>query len=332
MRRCIEHWGGETVREWYWCVWNEPNNEWISGPVTFSEYRHIYEEIATRCLSLLRPHLNGRKPLIGGPAVEGFQPFWLDWVWRFVNEIDNDLIGFVDWHYYGDWREDAENNAPADPVAHRRLMMGLIGEYGTRARTIGAMLEGREMLNICGELNCHSHYTLPVRERFNYSVFAAAFYASAVLQLMRNGVDLEMYWVGTEDVGGYGMMNKYGEPWPSFYAKKLCAQYVRLGDTIWFPTGENGNGSIDAVVTWGDDGTHSIFIVHQQEASATYDLERLAPGVTGLSTLLKIDEGSGNRIVQTGCDGTVRFDGFGVATVTNDVRVSGPKCVPISST
>ena len=28
---CIEQWGGEAVRDWYWCVWNEPNNEWISG-------------------------------------------------------------------------------------------------------------------------------------------------------------------------------------------------------------------------------------------------------------------------------------------------------------
>jgi hypothetical protein len=317
VRRCIIQWGGEAVGNWYWCVWNEPNNEWISGPVTFAEYRHIYEEIAKRCLRLLRPHLSGRKLLIGGPAVEGFQPFWLDWVWRFVNEIDNDLIGFVDWHYYGDWRDDGENNAPPDGVAHRRLLMGLINEYGTRARTIGSMLKGRDMLNICGELNCHSHYTRPVRERFNYSVFGAAYYAAAVLQLMRNDVDLEMFWVGTEDEGGYGMMNSYGEPWPSFFAKKLCAQYVRRGDRILFPTGENGNGSIDAVVSFGDDGRRSVFIVHQKEEVASYDLGSLASGAAGLTTLLKIDDGSKERIAGARCDGTVHFDGFGVAVATN---------------
>ena len=38
----------------------------------------------------------------------------MDWVWRFLNEIDNELIGFLDWHCYGDWREHGENNAPAD--------------------------------------------------------------------------------------------------------------------------------------------------------------------------------------------------------------------------
>ncbi len=318
VRRCIEHWGGDVVCDWYWCVWNEPNNEWISGPVTFAQYRYIYEQIADRCLRWLKPHLGGRRPLIGGPGVEGFQPFWMDWVWRFLNEIDNELIGFLDWHCYGDWREHGENNAPADGVAHRRMIMGMVGEYGNRARVIGQMLKGRQMLNICGELNCHSHYTQPVRERFNYSVFAATFYTSALLQLMRQGVDAEMYWVGTEDQGGYGMMNKHGDPWPSFHAKKLCAQHVRDGDSISFPTGESGNGSIDVVVACGEGGRRSVLVVHQKEEPASYDLAKLVPEITGLRTVLKIDNGSNNQIVETGYDGRIHFDGFGVAAVTTE--------------
>lgn len=318
VRRCIEQWGGEVVRDWYWCVWNEPNNEWISGPVTFAEYRHIYEQIAARCLRYLEPHLDGRRPLIGGPGVEGFQPFWMDWVWRFLNEIDNNLIGFLDWHCYGDWREDGENNAPADPAAHRRMLMGLVGEYGHRARAIAKMLEGRQILNICGELNCHSHYTQPVRERFNYSVFAAAYYTSALLQLMRQGVDAEMFWVGTEDQGGYGMLNKHGDPWPSFHAKKLVAEHVRYGDALSFPTGESGNGSVDLVVANGDAGRSSVLLVHHKEESAIYDLAALAPGIGGLRTVLKIDDGSSGRILQATFEGSVRFDGFGVAAVTTE--------------
>ncbi len=101
VRRCVEQWGGATVRDWYWCVWNEPNNGWISdGGLTFEQYRHIYEELAHAALRWLAPHLGERRPLIGGPAVEGFPNFWWDWLWRFVNEIDNALIGFVDWHRY----------------------------------------------------------------------------------------------------------------------------------------------------------------------------------------------------------------------------------------
>jgi len=318
VRRCIEQWGGEVVCDWYWCVWNEPNNEWISGPVTFAEYRHIYEQIAGRCLKWLKPYLRGRKALIGGPGVEGFQPFWMDWVWRFLNEIDNDLIGFLDWHCYGDWREHGENNAPATAPEHRRLMMGLVGEYGTRARVIGQMLKGRRILNICGELNCHSHYTQPVRERFNYSVFAAAFYTSALLQLMRNEVDAEMYWVGTERQGGYGMMNERGEPRPSYHAKKLCAQHVRYGDFISFPTGDAGDGGIDAVVAAHQDGTRNILIVHQRDEAATYEVAKLAPTVDGLRTVLKLDHASNDRIVETTYEGTIHFDGFGVAAVTTE--------------
>ena len=256
--------------------------------------------------------------MIGGPAVEGFQPFWMDWVWRFLNEIDNELIGFLDWHFYGDWREHGENNAPADGAAHRRMMIGMVGEYGNRARVVGQMLKGRQILNICGELNCHSHYTQPVRERFNYSVFAATFYTSALLQLMRHGVDAEMYWVGTEAQGGYGMMDEKGDPWPSFYAKKLCAQHVRYGDAISFPTGESNNGSIDVVVARSDLGRCSALVVHQKEEAATYDLTKLIPDIRDLRTILKIDNGSNSQIVETGYDGRIHFDGFGVAAVTTE--------------
>src|SRR5262245_26335570 len=318
VRRCIEQWGGDVVRDWYLCVWNEPNNEWISGPVTFAQYRHIYEQIADRCLRWLKPHLQGRRPLIGGPGVEGFQPFWMDWVWRFLNEIDNELIGFLDWHYYGDWREHGENNAPADGAAHRRLLMGLIGEYQHRARVIGQMLDGRGMLNICGELNCHSHYTEPVRARFNYSIFGATFYISALLQLMRAQVDAEMFWVGTEEQGGYGMMNQHGDPWPSFHAKKLCAQHVRYGDWVAFPTGERGNENIDMVVARGQDARRSVLIVHQKEDVAGYDLAALIPDLTSLRTVRQIDNSTDNRIVESDYDGRIRFDGFGVAVVTTE--------------
>jgi hypothetical protein len=318
VRRCIDQWGGAVVRDWYWCVWNEPNNEWISGPVTFAQYRHVYEQIADRCLRWLKPHLQGRRPLIGGPAVEGFQPFWIDWVWRFLNEIDNELIGFLDWHYYGDWREHGENNAPADGAAHRRLLMGLIGEYQNRARLIGQMLQGRGMLNICGELNCHSHYTEPVRARFNHSIFGATFYISALLQLMRAQVDAEMFWVGTEEQGGYGMMNKHGDPWPSFHAKKLCAQHVRYGDWLTFPTGASGNGSVDVVVARGQGARRSAVIVHQKEEPAGYDLSELISDVTGLRTVLKIDNSTNNRIVEARYDRKIHFAGFGVAVVTTE--------------
>jgi len=315
---CIEQWGGEVVRDWYWCVWNEPNNAWISGEVSFEQYHHIYEEVAERVLRWLAPYLGERKPLIGGPAIEGFQPFWWDWAWRFVNEIDNSLIGFLDWHRYADWREHGENGAPSDAATHRGLMMSVAPDYEDRARSIARLLNGRDILNICGELNTHSHYTEPVRARFNYSIFGAAFYIAALLHLMRGGADVEMFWTGTENTGGYGMMDKHGEARPVFHAKRLCAQYIRYGDWISFPISEDSNRpGVDVVVARGEDERQSALLVHLADGPATYSVAELDPRLADCGILLKIDQETGNRVVQGCCNDTVAFDGYGVAVVTN---------------
>jgi hypothetical protein len=314
---CIEQWGAEAVRDWYWCVWNEPNSGWIGGGLTFEQYRRIYEEVAQAILRWLAPCLDGRKPLIGGPAVEGFPLFWMDWVWRFVNEIDNALIGFVDWHRYGDWREHGENNAPSDGVTHRALIMSQTPDYEMRTRAIARQLDGREIANICGELNAHSHYTVPVRARFNHSIFGAAFYTSALLYLMRGGADGEMFWNGTENTGGYGMMDSRARPAPVFYAKQLCANYIRYGDWISFPTWEQPRTPVDVVVARGEAGRRSALLVHLKDVAAVYALSELDADLAECRRLLKIDHGTSNQVMETTCGGTVSFEGYGVAVVTN---------------
>jgi hypothetical protein len=313
---CIEQWGGAAVCDWYWCVWNEPNNAWISGPVSFEQYRRIYEAIAHEVLRWLAPHLGGKKPLIGGPAIEGFQPFWWDWAWRFVHEIDNRLIGFLDWHRYADWRDYGENGAPRDEATYRGLIVSIASDYELRCRAVGELLQGRDILNICGELNTHSHYTEPVRVGFNQSVFGATFYIAALLRLIRGGAFAEMFWTGNEDRGGYGMMNKHGDPWPVFHAKLLCARYIRYGDWITFPTDGKGSLPVDVVAARGDDGQRSALFVHLREQAATYAVADLLPGGVGYRRLLRIDHGTGNRVVETEYDGTVPFEGYGVAVVT----------------
>jgi hypothetical protein len=313
---CIEQWGADAVRDWYWCVWNEPNSDWIGGGLSFESYRRIYEEVAHAVLRWLRPHLRGRRPLIGGPAVEGFQPFWMDWIWRFVNEIDNSLIGFVDWHCYGDWREHGERGAPLDGATHRALMMSQTPDYEARCRAIGRLLKGRDILNICGELNTHSHYWTEVRERFNYTVFSAAFYTSAMLYLMRGGAHAEMFWTGTEDRGGYGMLNKFGDPRPVFHAKRLCAQYIRHGDWISFPPPGTDRPTVDVVSARDDDGRESALIVHLLERPATYAMSDVVPDLPAYRRLLRIDQGTGEAVVESDFDGRVTFDGYGVAVVT----------------
>ncbi len=168
---CTEEWGGERVKDWYWCVWNEPNNDWIGGGITFEQYKTVYEQVAEGVARSLRPWLDGRPPLVGGPSVEGFTPFWLDWVWRLLNEVDPSLIGFINWHYYAEWRDVAEAGSPPDEGTMQRLIMAQAPEFGLRAQLVGRLLRGRGLPNICGEWNAHSHYLPAVRGRFNQSLF-----------------------------------------------------------------------------------------------------------------------------------------------------------------
>ena len=102
---CLEQWGGEEVKDWYWCVWNEPNNPDVGGDVAYAQYRRIYEELATGVLALLEPHLGGQKARFGGPAIDGTQrAFWMDWIAQLVTDLDDGMLGFVSWHMYADWR------------------------------------------------------------------------------------------------------------------------------------------------------------------------------------------------------------------------------------
>ena len=67
---CIERWGGEEVSQWYWCIWNEPNNLAVGGDLTIDQYIEIYDAISSEILKQLSPFLGTRKALIGGPAAD----------------------------------------------------------------------------------------------------------------------------------------------------------------------------------------------------------------------------------------------------------------------
>jgi hypothetical protein len=312
----MERWGAEVVCDWYWCVWNEPNSTWIGGGLTFEQYRQVYEAVAGAILRWLGPYLKGARPHIGGPAVEGFGPFWMDWVWRFLDEIDPSLIGFVNWHRYTEWREEGEAGAPLNPTALRALILAQTPEYLDRAQSVARLVDGSGVLNICGEWNAHSHYLPKVRARFNQSLFGAAYGASVLLQLMRGGADAEMLWTGTDVECGYGVLDGEGEPTPLFYAKALCAQCVRFGDWIRFPDVE-GCPDLDAVVARGEDGRHSTFLVHLSDSPAAYEVSSLIPNGSRPLRVLKIDRASAGRLAHTSLDDVIHFDGYGVAALTN---------------
>jgi hypothetical protein len=311
---CLTEWGPSLVRDWYWAVWNEPNSVFIGGGLTFEQYTRIYTAVTTRCLRWLGPHLSGKRPLFGGPGIDTFQPHWLDWVYRFATEIDPSLVGFLDWHSYGEWRDAGDHGAPPDPAAFRTMMLWNTKEYEARARLVGQLTRSRGILNVCGENNAHSHNDAEVRRRFNYSTFNAVFQASSLFHLHRGGADAEMFWAGVDNQGGYGLLDAGGNPRPVFHAKRLAASWVRPGDQLTFPKGHDDR--IETMVAEADDGRKSAFVVHLQDDESTFSVDELAPSLDP-RTIIKIDAHTNGRLETAPWGGALTFHGYGVAVATN---------------
>jgi hypothetical protein len=331
---CIEQWGGEEVKEWYWCVWNEPNNPDIGGGVSYEDYLRIYRAVGTMALDQLGPHLRGAKLRLGGPAIDGTQrPFWMDWIARLVEDVDDRILSFVNWHMYADWRPAAPAgtvtvklwDSPDSPNGEvfRELAMAQTAQYEARAKGVSRLLEGRDILNACGELNTIAHHDEVFTQGLNRNIFGAAYYASALIHLIRGGADMEMRWtatskrwLGSEDT--YGLISIDGDPTPAALGKQLFAQHVRQGDWIAFPSAlSRESGPVDAIVAWGDGGRRSGVFVNTSDKPRKIRTSDWDAGLARCAEMLRLDAGTGCRIVREAHEGIVSLDGYGIAVVTN---------------
>ena len=330
---CLEQWGGEAVRDWFWCVWNEPNNYQVGGALSFPQYRRIYEEVAGTVHRLLAPHLGGQKARIGGPSLCGFQTYWLDWISGLVNEVDEELVGFVSWHHYGDWRPvvpsaslgfDLKGDPEAPPgAAYQALLMAQTPQYETRARAVARILAGRNILNVCGELNTVVHHDHHFVGGLNQNAFGAAYYASALIHLIRGGADLEMRWTATAHDDAYGLITMQGEATPACLAKQLFARHVRFGDWVSFPDLLPDNPDVEAVVVWGDDGRRSGVFVNTGPQPRAFMTADWVSGPKDCRQVLRLDAGTGGRLVREPFDGTVTLEGYGIAVASNAAPDAG---------
>ena len=151
---CLEQWGGDEVKDWYWCVWNEPNNP---------GYRR-------RChLCAVSPHLRGgrlsRSWICWSRISTGARPGLGDhpstarkgrsgWIgsprWSPTSTIG--MLGFVNWHMYADWRPAVPSEttdaklwgAPDAPngAVFEALAMAQTPQYEARARSVGPPAAG----------------------------------------------------------------------------------------------------------------------------------------------------------------------------------------------
>jgi hypothetical protein len=332
---CLQQWGGEEVKDWYWCLWNEPNNPEIGGDITYAQYRRIYEELAAGVLALLEPHLDGRKARFGGPAIDGTQrAFWMDWIAQMVADLDDRMLGFVSWHMYADWRPAVPSEkfkvklwgAPDSPNGEvfQALAMAQTPQYEARARGVARLLQGRDILNVCGELNTVAHHEHGFTLGLNQNVFGGAYYASALIHLLRGGAQLEMRWTATAkklDWGdrddAYGIMSMTGEPTPACLAKQLFAQHVKYGDWVGYPHAPQNGDGVDAVFAWDDTGRRSAVFVNTMAEPRILKLADWDEKLEECTNTLRIDSGTDDGIARERCNGTVSLNAYGVAVATN---------------
>lgn len=327
---CLEEWGGEEVKDWYWCVWNEPNNLLVGGDLTFEQYRRVYDTLAPAVLALLEPYLGGGRLQMGGPAIDStHRGYWMDWISRLLDETDPRLVSFVSWHRYGDWRPAVPSESlnlemwgsPDSPNGREfeSLLMAQTPEYEGSARGVARLLKGRDVLNVCGELNTLSHHEQYYTLGLNQNLFGAAYYASALIHLLRGGADLEMRWTatgyGARDA--YGIVAKNGDPTPAALAKQLFAQHVRFGDRVRFPANRTAAPQIDAVAAWGPGRAKSAIFVNTAREASTIVPAEWEPGLEGCADVLRLDGGTRERVVREPFGGRITLQGYGMAVVTS---------------
>ena len=290
---CLEQWGGERVRDWYWCVWNEPNNYHVGGapelPAVPAHLRGGGPYGAPACWSRTSP---GGRRASAGRRCAGSRPTGSTGCrgssTRSTRRSSASSPGTTT--ATGDRRCPAPPSASTSRATRRRrtgrrtdaLLMAQTPQYETRARAVARIIGERDIENVCGELNTVVHHNHAFVGGLNQNAFGAAYYASALIHLMRGGADLEMRWTATAHDDAYGVMTREGEPTPACLAKELFAQHVRYGDWVSFPDRRPDNPDLDAVVSWSDDRPSQRRVRQHRGPAAHLGRCGLGPGADGL--------------------------------------------------
>lgn len=204
-------------------------------------------------------------------------------------------------------------------AAFEALLMAQTPDYEARARGVARLLGGRNILNVCGELNTISHHEQYYTLGLNQNALGAAFYVSALIHLLRGGADLEMRWTATAhgDGDAYSLIDKQGRPTPAGLAKQLFAQHVSYGDWVRFPAARLDAPEVDAVVAWNDAGRRSGVFVNTARAPRLLNVAHWDDSLSDSTELLRLDASTGDRIVREPFTGIIALGGYGVAVVSS---------------
>ncbi len=234
IRHCIQRYGRETVSQWCFEVWNEPDNEkfWHG---TKEEYFQFYLATALAVKSA------DSQIKVGGPGVTLFSNTSNKWLADFMRfcELSAAPLDFVSIHVYGEYSSEEEEYL--FPVLNkRRLVDQDVTEQISRQIS--------EIRKTGGSIKVYiSEWNLTVRQRFlvRDTAFMAPYIADSFFKLATSA-DMLGYWTMSDMIeelappselfhGGLGLMTNNGIPKPSVLSLSMIS---RLGAEI-LSKGEN---------------------------------------------------------------------------------------------
>ena len=231
----------------YWEIWNEPDLDPDGTPEnkrrtwggTAQEFYEFYATVAT--------HLKSRFPKlkIGGPAVAGFKPTWLD---GFFNRLTRDRahpvpLDFFSWHWYG--------TDPQKMVERARLVREKLDAYG--------YTEAESHLNEWNYVeNWREKWIDTIHEIIG--IRGAAFIAACMCTGQRTpDIDMMMYYcVGPTTMNG--IFDFYTcKPIKGYYAISAFSDLYDLG---WEIETASDDADVYCVGASDDSGNEALLVVH----------------------------------------------------------------------
>ncbi|MGO4729061.1 GH39 family glycosyl hydrolase [Paenibacillus sp. 2KB_22] len=227
VRHCLNRYGADEVRRWYFEVWNEPDLAGVCWAGSKEEYFAFYESTVHAIKSIL-PELK-----VGGPAM-GYGSLWNDtWAEEFLSYCSKREVAldFFSFHIYSEY--------PKLKVEDDRL---------TQIMHPAFYKESIELMHQKMNASSYAHVELHVTE-WNFSLYDrnllhdTMFMAPFVIYHTMNtlgDVKAMAFWSFTDVFeesivpsspfyGGFGLMNRDGLKKPSYYAFELMQ---KLGDEL----------------------------------------------------------------------------------------------------
>ena len=201
-RHLYERYGGETIAKWYFEVWNEPNIHFWTGAPQQDTYFHLYNE------TLQAFRRASSRFQVGGPATSGGGT-WIPEFLEFCNTSGVGMLDFVSTHWYGGGNKGTiyKDAAPTMQKIHDMAngIPVVISEYGGSWAHVEQLDE-------------------PSYAAFIVSTAGRTQNLTDIMSLWAFSDVFEETGFPAENVtysAGFGLMNVYGVPKPSYRAMQL---------------------------------------------------------------------------------------------------------------